>query len=766
MNARLIPRRSASEPPSPLDFDALRDEGMRALRRLCGGRWTDHNLHDPGITLLEAYAFALSELAYRSDAPLTELLSDADGRIDYAGLGLHEADAALACRASTLQDLRRWLLDRVPGLHDVRLHVGPDRDGGPPLWQLAVETGDGVGADAADEARLLREVRAAFLAQRQLGEDLTDRIELLRPQRCRLQAEIEIGGAREPAELLAELLHRAQQHLAGLPGEAVAEEGGPALRQPARALPQPRPGATRLADLLVCLRAVDGVQELPQLTLLSLDGAALQDGRLALQLPASVAELEPLRLLRRGSVVTPEPNQVLARLADLQREQHAPASAAPPPPPLPAGRAQPEAGYVSLAEQLPAVYGLGRDDPGQAAARGYIALFDQLLANAQAQLRQLPDLWSADGDLERSHWWQLLDSPGLVYAESTERLQQRAFAAFDDADARRHRALDALLALHGQVYAQNTQRQFSAHLEPAAQQRRLLDNKARFARGLLTLNRDRGAGLDPLQPQAGASGLAARLPLLLGLAPAAPGLGDSLQRLGLQGLCKQAHRSALPAGPLHKLLALPAAAPLPLPAGCRPGDRLPEPLLRAAQLAGHWLWAASARQLWLRAEQGDAGWCLGEAADLAQARALAAGLQAGLQPLIDASEGLQLLDHVLLRPRGSGRAANAVALADFHALRVSLLLPSWSLRGRQRGFRAFADETLVHNAPAHVQARCLWLDAASWLRFESAQRDWLQALQAQALRPDDGAACERLDAAAAALLQGLWPRLRRCWERG
>ena len=37
----------------PQDYAALRASGLEYIRQLSGRIWTDHNAHDPGITLLE-----------------------------------------------------------------------------------------------------------------------------------------------------------------------------------------------------------------------------------------------------------------------------------------------------------------------------------------------------------------------------------------------------------------------------------------------------------------------------------------------------------------------------------------------------------------------------------------------------------------------------------------------------------------------------------------------------------------------------------------
>ncbi len=40
--------------PGYIDFATLRREGIDHIAAFSGKVWTDHNLHDPGITILEA----------------------------------------------------------------------------------------------------------------------------------------------------------------------------------------------------------------------------------------------------------------------------------------------------------------------------------------------------------------------------------------------------------------------------------------------------------------------------------------------------------------------------------------------------------------------------------------------------------------------------------------------------------------------------------------------------------------------------------------
>ena len=61
-----------------LDQRQLYARGLDHVRRLSRRQWTDHNVHDPGITTLELLAYALTDLAYRTRFPIEDLLAAPD----------------------------------------------------------------------------------------------------------------------------------------------------------------------------------------------------------------------------------------------------------------------------------------------------------------------------------------------------------------------------------------------------------------------------------------------------------------------------------------------------------------------------------------------------------------------------------------------------------------------------------------------------------------------------------------------------------------
>jgi hypothetical protein len=90
------------------DFDFLRAEAMDVVRTLAAESWTDHNLHDPGVTLLEAACYALTEAGLRAGMDVADLLASSGAQ---RSPELFTAAQVLPSAAVTATDLRKVLLD-------------------------------------------------------------------------------------------------------------------------------------------------------------------------------------------------------------------------------------------------------------------------------------------------------------------------------------------------------------------------------------------------------------------------------------------------------------------------------------------------------------------------------------------------------------------------------------------------------------------------------------------------------------------------------
>jgi hypothetical protein len=838
---------------SELSFERLRSEGIRLSQALSGGSWTDYNLHDPGVTLLELLCYALTDLVYRADFPVADHLQAPDAAaIDYAGLSLHPPEQAFPCRATSATDYRRVLLDQVPGLDDATLAAGPsldtagvtlgDRRG---LYQLQLKLSQGVmsGPDTR-----VADARAAYRACRTLCEDIDARVSLIDDALCNLQLDVELTGPRDAADVLADIYARCAQHMAqGLVFNSLGywlAQGktleqiftGPVTEQGFVAEAD-RPPAELLfvSDLTAIAKGVEGVHEVRRLSV-QRDGESAHSSALrwrgdtwALRLrlpgltadvrsPEAVAELlaQQVTLRRRGAQVAVSAGDLVNRLADLYaasrtRRREAAASESVP---MPTGQYRDMQHYFSLQNELPAIYGLGRHGlPPSATAQekaqarqlqAYLALFEQVMAHSAAQIEHLRALFSPQDPRGPSYWWNMLgrdEVPGLdaLYLSPQAQVQAEVYEARDPQAERKSRALDHLLALQGETYTQNSMRQFCDYLSLAELEVALLDNKAAFLKDIVALSRERAAGLDYAKPSWGqpgsGTGLQRRVSHLLGFRhahsrPLLQAFGQQRRRLCAVGQDKalgatssvggigetfalQPHRGRL----THEELRADLSTMQPLR-----GEALSEALLRCSLYRDRYRLRGDAQdqadaaapsgpqQLVLGPDEAGRWWPLGHYANTEAAARAADSMRRFLMHLSLESEGLHVVEHVLLRPVGDSPEHNKLGElpSDFYALRLTAVFPAWTARCAQPNFQRLAHETVQINCPAHVAARCLWLGHEAMETFEGCYAEWLDAKlkfckAAQSHLDEsraDARAADRLNRAACAVivcLRDVWP---------
>ncbi|HYJ64069.1 MAG TPA: hypothetical protein VEV62_10025, partial [Parafilimonas sp.] len=110
--------------PDYLNFDKLRSEAIAYLGNLSGKIWTDHNVHDPGITILEMLIYALLDLGYRTNLPVTDLF--ARNPNDTSGDNNFFTPAQiLTNNPLTITDYRKLLVD-INGVKNAWLEIDTD----------------------------------------------------------------------------------------------------------------------------------------------------------------------------------------------------------------------------------------------------------------------------------------------------------------------------------------------------------------------------------------------------------------------------------------------------------------------------------------------------------------------------------------------------------------------------------------------------------------------------------------------------------------
>ncbi|MES2796718.1 MAG: hypothetical protein V4683_12170, partial [Bacteroidota bacterium] len=96
--------------PSTLEnFTLLREKAIAYLERSATGNWTDFNVHDPGITIMEAICYGLADVGFRMNFPMADLLVDEKGNLPPKSF--YYANEILPNHAVTINDFRKILID-------------------------------------------------------------------------------------------------------------------------------------------------------------------------------------------------------------------------------------------------------------------------------------------------------------------------------------------------------------------------------------------------------------------------------------------------------------------------------------------------------------------------------------------------------------------------------------------------------------------------------------------------------------------------------
>ncbi|MCF7829375.1 MAG: DUF1508 domain-containing protein [Candidatus Marinimicrobia bacterium] len=108
--------------PEGQDYAALRAEGLEHIEKLGNKLWTDYNIHDPGITTLEMLCYAITDLSYRTDYPVEDLLAESGGTGTEEFSTFFTAREIFPCNPVTVNDYRKVLID-VPGVKNAWLEI-------------------------------------------------------------------------------------------------------------------------------------------------------------------------------------------------------------------------------------------------------------------------------------------------------------------------------------------------------------------------------------------------------------------------------------------------------------------------------------------------------------------------------------------------------------------------------------------------------------------------------------------------------------------
>jgi hypothetical protein len=525
--------------PEHLDFDQLRAQALSRLQAFAGDRWTDYNAHDPGLTLLEALCYALTDLGYRAGYAMPDLLAGEIG-------SFYAPEQALPGAPVSHNDLLRGLY-ALNGAVLARLDALQGGEQQPELYYYPDSAADGAigmeffaGAEPVALQGLYRAAAAwaseeptksvvkakdlwhGLQTARGLCTDIAGDVQTLSHEEIPLYLTLDLAPSVGDAGIFTrDLLKRLAQHIArlpqwqagdnrpaGVPAEVWQEQSleGGYLSPEALAQLQPREGiyASDIAQWLMDQPGVDNVRRISfEKGTIALVKLVSPDKAPVLDITTTAKNLKLLQKGRALEIQDLQPDVLETALARLVEGGRLPASTIND---FPSGRDRHIGHYHSIRYDLPELYGLSYGTeglpPAQAARRrqlsAYLLFFEQALAGQFAQLDYGRRLFDLQKDVP-GHTYARPDLAGIPLAN--EVLADSYQESEASPGERLQRLYDHLLARVGeQVYVQ----------EP--------EKKLHFLKNWPEWSAKRGLGFDYTKPEPDSQFyLEERIAALLGL---------------------------------------------------------------------------------------------------------------------------------------------------------------------------------------------------------------------------------------------------------
>ena len=568
---------STQKPSNPaLDYDTLRRIGLAHIEKIGSSIWTDYNIHDPGITILELLCYALTDLTYRAEYSIPDLLATEKDTVANIRKHFVTAKHIFPNKPVTVQDYRKVLID-IEGVRNAWLIQDPKtvyadlihqqlsfKQPTSRKWKRVILKGFykvllefDLNVSEEEKAAIYAQAKSVLNKNRNLCEDFTT-VDEIQKESFRICGEMEVAADADPIEVLALAYFHIQLYLTppvrfyrvsdllseGISSDRIFE--GPLLSHgfikdeelAASALRQ----SIQLSDVMHQILAVEGVEDILEIQLNAISETQSSSNRNNNWMIKISPDKQPLLdiqesrmiLYKNGIPFRPHANLVKARFDTLmeayiqQNEQLTTEDLS-----FDTGSYRNIAEYHSIQEDFPKCdgvshWGLPEDASPQQKfqakqLKGYLYFFDQLMADFLVQLGNINKIFSPDPAVDKTYFTQLaadFKDAEHLFVKPLQDVKDGIQAAAEDNNLfykRRNLFLDHLLARYAESFSDYVNILHSVF--PGTDPLELLQVKAGFFANYQTYSSQRFSGLnhqDPVQPE-NLSGLEKRLQRLLGM---------------------------------------------------------------------------------------------------------------------------------------------------------------------------------------------------------------------------------------------------------
>lgn len=715
------------------DVWSIREALISNAQTYSGNKWTDFNIHDPGVMLLEQIAYAITEIEYRASLDLATRLSGPDGLIDMNRMRLAPPPTVLRMQPVTISDLESVLSGSDPSVARVTARPICGAEAG--LYKLYVVPSSPLLANKACQS-----VKRAYYLIRNLCEDLAS-VEAASPIRCTLTIRLEHRRRAVPEKIVAEVFaacnallnstadstvqastDSASETAVGITSEITTAD---AFDNPVQLTSGWRASSknTQLNTLLSnAVSNIPGVVHVHELLLHKIGKddnyenfqVENNDGEyLALELPDDTDAIE---LTSRGLHVSLDLNRIKKMLSQITDSTASTKTTSPRLNITPTETREPIHTYrLPISQELPSSFHTKSASTSTRIASKksnnsrqfleYVSLIDAMLDETEGGRQACNDLYSESLAAHRTY----MDRDRTEYSTPDNRVSS---TALDPVNDRMSRALDRLLAMYGEFFTQHSLQHFNetTNLEDREEQR--LQNKRRLLRALPGIEPQRGARY----------GFEKKLKILLGIPEHnQTTLTHALIELGL---------TLLPEEPKFPNVNIPSSALVPEPTQTTSGNWPKNAfanniisettLLSAAKLSSYRIVEHSSQwNLNLQVEDWDTHIRFIDSFDTyyqaeEAANSIAIAFSSCLEKAArDVSPTFLVVEDILLRGTGA-----------FDALTLDVVFNSDIDRDNTPGYRQFVNETVSLVCPAHILPRLHWKTAPEFKALTNVMSAW------------------------------------------
>lgn len=540
------------------DFQYLKDKGIEYIESIGGALWTDYNEHDPGITILEILAYAITDLGNRMSFPMEDLLTKAPN--ESIGEQFYTADQILPTRAVNPNDYRKLFID-INGVRncwiqkfsktvyanckDGELSYDPDAFASIPeelknnfglkglnklIVDYDIDSQLSPSEIAAKIGNINQLVIEAYHRNRNLCEDLVE-ITAVEKQKICLCTDIELEKNADPNQVHAAILFEIDNYF--LPRvrfysiREMLQKGyrtdeifdGPLLEHgfidQKELMDSELREQIRLSDLINVIADIPGVKNINEISISDCDGDISTEQWIICIDPGKRPELCDKSIFNYRKDILPvryDENKVDQLLNELIEQ--ATGKSVPPSDmvlSIPEGDYLDIGSYSTIQNDFPDTYGIGINGLASSNTtarkskekqlKAYLLFFDQILATYFSYLSNVKDLLSINPGLQHVYFTQAVEGlRGLSeivtnYPENNNiQLSDNLLGSMVDSDSVRNDILDHLLSRFAEKFSDYAFLLNDIYGSMAEEMKIIA--KSTFLREYIELSSQRGLGFD------------------------------------------------------------------------------------------------------------------------------------------------------------------------------------------------------------------------------------------------------------------------------